>query len=293
MSTPQLGPETATRRKLEALFDQSKGRSLQEIIQSSDPLKGVEAQRLRTYFSSICMEPTRDLDAYGTWLVNGELDKLKAHFEQRKNSVMVSANSHVMALNYLFSMRWGPTQTPIFNCLLCATMIWPDRREKLLDVVRWLIAIGVPVDGKDLSGTTALSHSLSTRPAFDPEFAQMLIDAGGDINARNRYGATCAHEFSMVWSPDPTAIARASQALQCFLSNGGDPNIAENDGITALTAMRVPWLSGLKKMALKEEERRRKEGYAEGAKKSGTAPRLKGVNEHTGRHTNEVRPILR
>jgi MYND finger len=158
--------------------------------------------------------------------------------------------------------RWGPTHTPIFNCLLCATLIWPDRREKLLDVVRWLISIGVPVDGKDLSGTTALSHSLSTRPAFDPEFAQMLIDAGGDINARNRYGVTCAHEFCMVWSPDPTAIASASQALQFFLSHGGDPNIAENDGITALAAMRVPWLSGLKEMALKEEERRRKEGCA-------------------------------
>lgn len=141
-------------------------------------------------------------------------------------------------------------------------MIWPDRREKLLDVVQWLISIGVPVDGKDLSGTTALSHSISTKPAFDPEFAQLLINAGGDINARNRYGATCAHEFCMVWSPDSYSIERASKALQFFLSRGGDPNICDNDGVTAFAAMHVPWLSGLKNMTMEEEERRRKEGCA-------------------------------
>lgn len=141
-------------------------------------------------------------------------------------------------------------------------MIWPDRREKLLDVVRWLICIGVPVDGMDLSGTTALSHSISTKPALDIEFAQLLIDAGGDINAQNRYGATCAHEFCMVWSPDANAVERASQALKFFLSHGGDPNIADNDGITAVATMRAPWLSGMKEMALDEEARRRKEGCA-------------------------------
>jgi MYND finger len=141
-------------------------------------------------------------------------------------------------------------------------MIWPVRREKLLDVARWLVSIGVPVDGKDLSGTTALSHSISTKPAFDPEFAEMLIHANGDINARNRYGATCAHEICMVWSPDPNAVERASKALQFFLSHGGDPNIRENDGITAFAAMQAPWLSGMKQLALEEEAHRRKEGCA-------------------------------
>ena len=54
----------------------------------------------------------------------------------------------------------------------------------------------VPVNGKDMSGTTALSpcFKFSTKPTFDFEYAQILFDAGGDINDRNRYGSIVAHE---------------------------------------------------------------------------------------------------
>jgi hypothetical protein len=166
-----------------------------------------------------------------------------------------------MRSNWLI-FRWGPTQVPIYNCLLLATVLRPTNRQKVLDVVRWLISIGVPVDGKDLSGTTALAHSVSTKPTFDPEFAQLLIEAGGDINRRNRYGATCAHEFCMVWSPDPVAIDTATQALRFFLKHGGDPSIVDNDGVAPIHAMQVPWLLPLKNMVLEDEKVRRRDGCA-------------------------------
>lgn len=97
-------------------------RSLQELIRrwvkncfsvriayiysfSPDPLKGVEAQRLRTYFTSICMTPSKDLDAYGLELVRGDLGKLKEDFERRKSAIVSSASAHSIALNQLFSIR--------------------------------------------------------------------------------------------------------------------------------------------------------------------------------------------
>ncbi|KAF8592088.1 hypothetical protein K439DRAFT_1656501 [Ramaria rubella] len=241
----------------------NEGRPLKQLVQSFEPLKGAESQQLRSFFSSNRMEPARDLDAYGKLLINGNLDDLKNDFERRKDKNIVAfGNAHTIAINQLYAIRWGPTQVPIFNCLLLATIIWPQRRQKILDVVCWLISLGVLVDGRDLSGTTALAHSLSTKPSLDTEFAKLLLDAGGDINKRNRYGATCAHEFSMVRTPDPVLIDRAGKALRFFLSHGGDPNIADNDGITAMSVMRIPWLSSLKEIALEEEALRRKEGCA-------------------------------
>jgi hypothetical protein len=91
---------------------------------------------------------------------------------------------------------------PIYrDSLLC--QVFPRQRVQLLSVTRWLSTVAkVPVDGTDVSGTTALAHSISTHPAFDPEFAQFLYDAGEDLNMRNRYGATPAHDMSMIPSLD-------------------------------------------------------------------------------------------
>ncbi|KIJ45629.1 hypothetical protein M422DRAFT_29744, partial [Sphaerobolus stellatus SS14] len=221
----------------------------------TEPLSGAESQTLRTFFTSNYMDPNKDLDSYGWMLFTGDLAGVKADFERRKANV-----PHNVAVNQIFALRWGSTQTPVFNCLLLSTLIQPGGRQKVLDVARWLIAIGVPVDGKDLSGTTAFAHSISTKPAFDIEYAKILLDAGADINHRNRYGSTCAHEFCMVWTPLPDAVARAKTALGFFLSNGGDPNIADNDGITVMRLLRAPWMSGLKEAAEIAERKRKQNG---------------------------------
>ncbi|KAJ7715507.1 hypothetical protein DFH07DRAFT_1014712, partial [Mycena maculata] len=91
----------------------------------------------------------------------------------------------------------------------------------------------VSVDAGDLSGTQALSHAFSTKPAVDYEYAQLLYDAGSDVNQRNRYGATVAHEITQIWAPqDPAVVARATTALTWFLEHGGSVDIADGDGMT-------------------------------------------------------------
>jgi hypothetical protein len=100
-----------------------------------------------------------------------------------------------------------------------------------------------------MSGTTALSHCFSTKPSFDLEYAQMLYDAGGDINNRNRYGAYDPSDWIIV--------EKATKSLECFLTHGGSVDIADGDGITPRTLCdklkgRIP---AFKKLVEQEDEK--------------------------------------
>jgi hypothetical protein len=110
----------------------------------------------------------------------------------------------------------------------------PSTRPSYLNMAEWLINTAkVNVDGTDLSGTTALAYSISTKPYFDTQFAEMLHAAGGNINHRNRYGETAAHDFVKVMSYDAESRRRPVEALKWFLSHGGDLEIKCGDGMTA------------------------------------------------------------
>lgn len=50
---------------------------------STGVLKGFEAQRLRSYCTSECMEPGRDLDSYGEAIFSGDLTSVRADFAVR------------------------------------------------------------------------------------------------------------------------------------------------------------------------------------------------------------------
>lgn len=111
------------------------------------------------------------------------------------------------------------------------------------------------MDGVDLSGTTALSHALSTKPAFDPEFAEILLGGlGANVNARNRYGETCAHDAVKL---PPTASkadrTKAGQAIEWFLGHDGNIDIADTDGFTPRGAL---WFEEVWKVVEKEDRRR-------------------------------------
>ena len=82
-----------------------------------------------------------------------------------------------------------------------------------------------------MSGTTALMHSISTKPYFDPEFAQLMLDAGGDINRRDRFGGIAAHDITTVQLLyDHTAHEKAGRALHWYLEHGGSLDIADGEG---------------------------------------------------------------
>lgn len=85
-----------------------------------------------------------------------------------------------------------------------------------------------------MSGTTALMSSLSTKPNFDTEFAQIMLDAGGDINKRDRFGGVAAHDIATVQLLySGGAHERAGHALQWYLEHGGSLDIEDGEGMCA------------------------------------------------------------
>jgi len=231
--------------RLAASVDNGQGRTLQQLLATNDPLKGVESQRLRTFFTTESMEPYRDLDDFGRMIFAGDLEGVKSNFTNRMLRLSASAGSpdaaREAAAKEIFELKWGPTRVPIYNLLLLSTLINSDARSRHLTVLHWLIGEAkVSVDGTDLSGSTALYHAISTKPTFDPEFAHILYEAGADVNKRNRYGGTAAHEIALVWDPQNKAgVRRAADALKWYLDHGGNIDIKDNDGATARSAVEA------------------------------------------------------
>ncbi len=206
---------------------------------SKDPLKGEEAQRLRTFCTSNSVIPARDLDQYGLALMIGDLMSVKSDFSGRVARLASATRSveeaRAAAAKELFALKWGPTRTPIYDLLIVGTVLVPSKRENQLKVAHWLVHDAkVPVNGRDLSGSTAMNHAISTKPVFDPDFAEILYEGGGDVNDRNRYGCTPAHEIIMIMDARNSQAVRAPVgAMRWFLSHGGNLDIKDNEGVTA------------------------------------------------------------
>jgi len=230
-------------------------------------LKGQESLRLRTYCTSTeCMEPSRDLESYGRLLMRGDFSlveedhKLRVSTTLSTNAELKFEEARELVAQDLFAIRWGPTKVPIFNLLGLFSLIVPQKRKTYLSIARYLIdEAKVPVDGTDLSGTTALSHSFSTKPSCDLEYAQMLWDAGGEINNRNRYGGTVGQEICQVYDVrNQSVVQKAMESLEWYLKHGGSVDIADSDGHTARSVVdRIKKVvSGLWNIISKEDQRR-------------------------------------
>lgn len=202
---------------------------------SDDPIKGAEALRLRGYFTSSGIQPMRDLDGYGFHLIMGDLPGVQkecaARVQRLVRTGLTQEEAHTAASEEQAMLRWGLTRVPIYDLLLVGCIISPDLRGDILEVARWLVnEAKVPVGGKDLSGSMTITHAISTKPSVECDLAQILYDAGEDVNVRNRYGCTPAHEICMI---RPGGLPKAKVALKWFLSHGGNLDIADNDGATA------------------------------------------------------------
>ena len=199
-------------------------------------------------------------------LFMGELSAIQADFASRIEKFSEDEDSAKRkAAQELATLRWGPTGVPIYNLLGLSSLISPRQRPRHLSIARWLVGVaGVPVGGTDVSGTTALAHSISTHPAFDPEFAQILYDAGGDVNLRNRYGATPAHAMCMILSLDEYDLRRTEKALAWFVAHGGNVDVKDSDGysprmVAEINARRFASKGGNRLVELLEEEDKRRE----------------------------------
>ncbi|KAF8317099.1 hypothetical protein DL93DRAFT_2077246 [Clavulina sp. PMI_390] len=196
-------------------------------------------------------------------LFMGDLKGIQADFQQRVEAAL-AADPDATSAGYehretaadeLYAKAWGPTGVRIYGMLGLARQIVPNKAPAHLAIAKWLAEdAGVQVDGRDLSGTPALSHAISTKPAFDTEDAELLMSAGGDLNTQNRYGGTAGHEISQAYKPTP-----ATPAMEWYLAHGGNVDIRDGDGFVARLALSKTPFRGLREVVAKEDARRNRE----------------------------------
>jgi hypothetical protein len=242
--------------------------TLDDLRASDDQLSGMDAMELRGFASQNPMVPSRDLtDPLGKAILaysQGEFDAVKKHVEsQDKDKADI--------VKEMYGKRWGPTRIPIYNVILSFFVHTPQHKQKLLDLTRYLaIELKVPVDGTDVLGSSALYWSISTKPYTEPEFAQILFDAGVVVNQKNRFNGTAASEIAQVdFSGDMT---RNVDMLKWYIEHGGDVDGKDNDGMNV--------------RMLVDMMRKRVPGMADVLQK-GREPRREGVCENCGRGGRE------
>lgn len=202
----------------------------------------------------------------------GDLDKVKEHFAirvaQLSQMVATREEAREAAARSLYALRWGPTRIPIYNLILVGTILAPWYRGQLMALTRWLIQDAkVPVDGKDVTGATAIHHALACSPTLELEFAQMLVDAGADVNEQDRFGCTAMHEAMQVHNPTQEQVATRAHALVWVLTHGGNVDVREGDGRTVrdvIDSTTKIWQSGVAKILAEivrdDDERRARLG---------------------------------
>ena len=84
------------------------------------------------------------------------------------------------------------------------------------EIVRALLDAGADVNARDRSGTAPMHK------AYTLEILKVLLDAGADVNARNESGSTPLHG------------ARTPEIAQALLNAGAQVNVRDEFGFTAL-----------------------------------------------------------
>lgn len=207
-------------------------RTLQNLRDSKDQLSGMDGMELRGWASSNSFRSERDLsDELGALLLATMSDKPTALSSYIRDRTAELGGVSSAVAQELFDARWGPTKIPIYSVILQFLFFTPDNKDHLLDLTRYLATdVKVSVHGVDVLGCTALYWSVSTKPFTEPEFAQILFDAGASVNQKNRLGGSAGGEIAQA---NVNGDTRANvEMLKWWFQHGGDVDAKDNDGMS-------------------------------------------------------------
>ncbi|KAE8867669.1 hypothetical protein PTNB29_01580 [Pyrenophora teres f. teres] len=223
-------------------MSQRSGRTIEDLIHSDDQLSGWDAMELRGWSQQNPTVPSRDLtDPLGQAFVSAfkkEFDAPKNYIETMIRALGGTEEARKTVRDDVYAKRWGPTKTPVYNLLLPALHMLPNNKEEILDITRYLVNdLKVPVEGKDALGCTALFWAISTKPYVQPEFAQILFDAGASVNTRSRFYNTVAAEISQADVHGDSS--KNVQMMKWYIEHGGDVVTKDSDGMNPKTIVEM------------------------------------------------------
>lgn len=146
------------------------------------------ARRLRTFCSNTRMMPARDATLLMATSVSYFTDisilffwiiPRSKHLHERPDTRGYACRRKKWSLSRMTFPNFAGVRVLQYNVLGLRSQIVPERRLQ-----NFTPRLAFPVNGKDMLGTTALSHCFSTNPTFDFEYTRILFDAGGHINNR-------------------------------------------------------------------------------------------------------------
>jgi len=127
-----------------------------------------------------------------------------------------------------------------------------EKTKRHVSLMKILLDAGANPNIKDVAGYSALHHCCTIYGNSKTlELAELLLEYGAEVNAKNRFGCTALMEPSMHANFD---------AVELLMSHGANPCIKDKDGMTCETfATRNPKLArifsrGMRALAKKEKE---------------------------------------
>ncbi|KAL0052246.1 hypothetical protein WJX82_010627 [Trebouxia sp. C0006] len=126
----------------------------------------------------------------------------------------------------MLSYRATPNYLPITSLVVSlaqrTSMPKKEALPKYVAILEWLLDQGARVDARDVGGYTALGHAAAHTPVLP--LAEVLLQRGSNVNYQNRFGAPVLMSAVM---------ASEDKAVELLLKWGADPDLKDNDGVTA------------------------------------------------------------
>jgi len=209
-----------------------------EIYEDSDqsPLTGEMAEVMKSFWSE-GLDYTQYASKWLTCLYCGdfktmvkflnklEKDQVSKVLERRESLYCTSAVFHVV----IGAMHMLGDNKHLEDGRVAVQKVLKDKiKNDHAKVLQKLLGLGARPDARDVAGYTPLHHCVSVfGNSKTHEMAGILIKAGADINAQNRYGWTPL--FESVRAIQPVCVS-------FLLKHGADPHVKEHDkGFTPVT----------------------------------------------------------
>ena len=186
-------------------------------------MKGAEAQHLRNQWArGMDYLPHVPFATHiSSWLkviYNGDYEKFLKMIENKSEpelTEMLQRRETMMNVSAIFHVIIGARTTG-------QPSPTPDMKKDHLKIFIKLLSLKCDINVRDVAGYTPLHYCCNGYGnEVTKKMAELLLNAGADINARNRFGNTPLQEVSLVLQYD---------FITFLLDKGADPYIKDNDG---------------------------------------------------------------